>query len=62
MPLRESVITLAEPKDDKYYVIEEVDGINFHIELIIWEMNEKLLVTRKGFLGVKYLELVNAKM
>ncbi|NLY72118.1 MAG: hypothetical protein GX079_00305 [Tissierellia bacterium] len=56
------MITLAEPKDDKYYVIEEVDGINFHIELIIWEMNEKLLVTRKGFLGVKYLELVNAKM
>ena len=47
------MISLAAPKNDKSYVVEEIDGINFHIELIIWEMNEKLLVTRKGFLGVK---------
>ena len=61
-PLRESVITYDEPKDNRDYVVRVDDGINFHIELIIWERNEEIRITRKGFLGVRYLELVDAKM
>lgn len=56
------MITYDEPKDNRDYVVRVDDGINFHIELIIWERNEEIRLTRKGFLGVRYLELVDAKM
>lgn len=56
------MITLKGPGGKKDYELLVVDGINYHIDLEIWERNEQLHITKKGFFGVEYLELVNVKL
>lgn len=56
------MITLKKPSDKGDYETLVLDGIKYYIDLVIWERNEKLHITSKGFLGVRYLELDKANI